>query len=57
MSDIDESRHRFTSILDRYFRQVIDEAARKSDRSTGAYIRTAVRERLRRDHDQRDDLR
>jgi predicted HicB family RNase H-like nuclease len=48
----EDTSGKFTLKIDREFRELIDTAARKSDRSTGAFIRHVVREQLRqRDQD------
>jgi hypothetical protein len=53
MDDAMENR-RFSLIIDRELREEIADAARKSDRSAGSFIRTCVREQLKQ-RDQRAD--
>jgi hypothetical protein len=52
--EIDTQTGRFSLILDRALREEIAAAARRTDRSAGAFVRTLIREGLKQ-RDQRAD--
>jgi metal-responsive CopG/Arc/MetJ family transcriptional regulator len=53
--EIDTETSRFSLILDRELRTQIAAAARKSDRSAGAFVRVAIREKLEQRRDEHQD--
>jgi metal-responsive CopG/Arc/MetJ family transcriptional regulator len=51
----DTQTQRFSLILDKTLREQVDAAARKSDRSAGAFVRTLIREGLKQRDQRRAD--